>query len=102
MERVPSAAIDEFRIPALAVGLYDVVIAFDHERRAAWLISQGFGGRDELSRRELAAGRLAKFRERLGCNFERSPCPLPESRGFRRDLHLGSLLRSSLPRGGTA
>ena len=42
LEAVPRAAIDEFGIPALAVGLYDVVVAFDHQQNAAWLISQGF------------------------------------------------------------
>ena len=29
----PRPEIDEFRMPALAVGLYDVVVAFDHEQR---------------------------------------------------------------------
>jgi para-aminobenzoate synthetase component 1 len=65
LERVPRAKVDEFGIPALAVGLYDVVVAFDHEQRAAWLVSQGFPERDESSRRERAADRLAQFRQRL-------------------------------------
>jgi len=62
LERVPRAAIDEFQIPALAVGLYDVVVAFDHEQHAAWLISQGFPEQDPAARRERAARRLAQFR----------------------------------------
>ncbi len=65
LERVPRAATDEFGLPALAVGLYDVVVAFDHEQRAAWLISQGLPERDESSRRERAADRLEHFRRRV-------------------------------------
>jgi para-aminobenzoate synthetase component 1 len=65
LERVPRARIDEFQIPALAVGLYDVVVAFDHVEGAAWLISQGIPEVDEVARRERAANRLAQFRTRL-------------------------------------
>jgi para-aminobenzoate synthetase component 1 len=65
VERVPRAAFDEFAIPALAVGLYDVVVAFDHEHNCAWLISQGIPESDERRRYERAAVRLAKFREHL-------------------------------------
>jgi para-aminobenzoate synthetase component 1 len=61
LERVPAAAIDEFQLPALAVGIYDVVIAFDHALPAAWLISQGLPKTDPLARRERAAARLAQF-----------------------------------------
>jgi para-aminobenzoate synthetase component 1 len=65
LEAVPPAAIDEFQLPALAVGLYDVVVAFDHERETAWLLSQGVPESDPLARRERAARRLADFRQRL-------------------------------------
>lgn len=65
LEAVPPAGIDEFCIPALAVGLYDVVVAFDHQHKSAWLISQGFPGCDDSSRRERAADRLITFRNLL-------------------------------------
>jgi para-aminobenzoate synthetase component 1 len=65
LEMIPAAAADEFQTPALAVGLYDVVVAFDHHQRAAWIISQGFPERDSAARHERAATRLAKFRERI-------------------------------------
>jgi para-aminobenzoate synthetase component I len=61
LEVVPAAATDEFQLPALAVGLYDVVAAFDHEARSAWLISQGLPEVDLRARRERAAERLAEF-----------------------------------------
>jgi para-aminobenzoate synthetase component 1 len=65
LERVPAAAVDEFQLPALAVGLYDVVVAFDHQQNTSWLISQGLGQSDPIARHERAAERLAMFRERL-------------------------------------
>ncbi len=65
LERVPKAPIDEFGIPALAVGLYDVVVAFDHQNGGAWLISQGLPETDEAARRAHAAERLAQFKRQL-------------------------------------
>jgi para-aminobenzoate synthetase component 1 len=62
LERVARPAIDEFNVPAMAVGLYDVVAAFDHVERRAWLISQGFPELDALPRKQRAAERLAQFR----------------------------------------
>jgi para-aminobenzoate synthetase component 1 len=68
LEKIPRAAIDEFGVPALAVGLYDVVVAFDHRENAAWLISQGWPETDPKARRECAADRLAAFRGRIASN----------------------------------
>lgn len=65
LEAVPAAAIDEFNVPALAVGCYDVVVAFDHARHRGWLISQGWPEVDPASRRARAAARLADFHSRL-------------------------------------
>lgn len=61
-ECVPVAKIDEFELPPLAIGWYDVVVAFDHVRNATWLIAQDGPGTD-------TAARLASFRETL----ERDP-----------------------------
>ncbi|HJQ80498.1 MAG TPA: anthranilate synthase component I family protein, partial [Lacipirellulaceae bacterium] len=76
LEAVPAAAIDEFQIPAMAVGLYDVVAAFDHEQHAAWLISQGLPEIDSEARRDRAVARLSQFRERLS---DRSAAPKSNS-----------------------
>jgi para-aminobenzoate synthetase component 1 len=65
LEKIPAARVDEFQIPALAVGLYDVVVAFDHRSRKSWLISQGLPKREPNARRDRAAARLAMFREIL-------------------------------------
>jgi para-aminobenzoate synthetase component 1 len=65
LEGVPPARINEFNVPSLAVGLYDVVVAFDHLENTSWIMSQGFAERDEKPRREVAASRLAQFKELL-------------------------------------
>ena len=41
-ENIAAPATDEFETPLIAVGLYDVVLAWDHEAEKAWLISQGW------------------------------------------------------------
>jgi para-aminobenzoate synthetase component 1 len=65
LEQVPAALVDEFQMPALALGLYDVVLAFDHEGQSAWLISQGWPETDSQARWERAMARAAEFRARL-------------------------------------
>ena len=53
-ERLPTSCYDEFSIPAVAVGLYDVVVAFDHEEERSWVISQGFPETESSPRRNRA------------------------------------------------
>jgi para-aminobenzoate synthetase component 1 len=84
LERIPAAAIDEFQLPALAVGLYDVVVAFDHQRNAGWLISQGIPERDSSARRERAAARAARFRKLLTAD-RASPRPHPHTQRLPAD-----------------
>ncbi len=61
LEPVPASGCDEFGLPALAAGLYDTVIAWDHAQGRAWIISQGF---PELGKTS-AQQRLAQFRQWL-------------------------------------
>jgi para-aminobenzoate synthetase component 1 len=63
LESIPKPRIDEFLLPAMAIGLYDVVVAFDHVQQRAWLISQGLPETDERSRRRRAEQRLEQFRK---------------------------------------
>ena len=65
LERLPSPRVDEFGVPALAVGLYDVVLAIDHQTDRAWLISHGFPEREPSARRRRAERRLHAFRQTL-------------------------------------
>lgn len=65
LERVPPPQFDEFDVPVLAVGFYDVVLAWDHATQRAWLISQGLPETDPAARRRRAESRLEQFRARL-------------------------------------
>ncbi|MEX2139728.1 MAG: anthranilate synthase component I family protein [Pirellulales bacterium] len=63
VERIPAARFDEFSVPALAVGLYDVVLAIDHVEQKAWIVSQGWPERDLARRRQRAEDRLKQFKD---------------------------------------
>lgn len=60
-ERLPKPVYDEFQLPALAVGFYDVVVLFDHSQNRAWIVSQGWPQRDDQARRDRAEARLRQF-----------------------------------------
>ncbi len=62
LECLPLPRYDEFTSPALAIGFYDVVVAFDHFAGRAWIISQGLPEADHQARRERAAARLEQMR----------------------------------------
>ncbi len=76
LENIPAARIDDLPLPTLAVGLYDVVFAFDHEKQQAWIISQGFPETDSHARRERAKERLQQAQKWL------STRPSPAGYGF--------------------
>lgn len=73
LEQLPANTFDEFQVPALAVGLYDVVVAFDHAEQRAWLISQGLPETEPSARYRRAQQRLALFRGYLMASEPSSP-----------------------------
>jgi len=64
-ESLPAPVRDPLQIPLCAVGVYDVVLAYDHQRERAWLISQGFPETEPTRRRDRAAARLAEVKSWL-------------------------------------
>src|SRR5262249_23858272 len=58
----PRARFDEFEAPLLAIGFYDVVLAFDHLAERAWIISQGWPESEPDRRRPRAIERLEQVR----------------------------------------
>ncbi|MEO1497202.1 MAG: anthranilate synthase component I family protein [Planctomycetota bacterium] len=40
IESLPTARWDEFRLPVLAAGVYEWVLAYDHSKQRAWIIAQ--------------------------------------------------------------
>jgi para-aminobenzoate synthetase component 1 len=65
LERLPEPQFDEFVLPALAIGLYDIVLAYDHQQQRAWFISQGFPETEAAARKPRARQRIEKFRTAL-------------------------------------
>ncbi|MCI0682623.1 MAG: aminodeoxychorismate synthase component I [Gemmataceae bacterium] len=65
MERLPRPAVDDLQTPALAVGLYDWVISFDHRERTAWLVSTGLPETTPPARAARAVRRLAEVQRHL-------------------------------------
>jgi para-aminobenzoate synthetase component 1 len=62
---------DEFGIPAIALGFYDVVVAWDHRSDRAWIVSQGWPESEPTARHARARRRLDEMRLRL----KREPAP---------------------------
>ncbi|MHB1037140.1 MAG: anthranilate synthase component I family protein [Pirellulales bacterium] len=77
LERLPKPEFDEFQVPALAIGLYDLVVAFDHAQGRAWIISQGFPELEADLRRRRAAARLVEARRWLSLEPSVAPGPPP-------------------------
>jgi para-aminobenzoate synthetase component I len=66
LERLPAPRYDDLGLPDLVLGLYDWVIAWDHESSRAWVISTGIPERAADARRVRAASRAAFVKQRLG------------------------------------
>lgn len=74
LESIPVASGNEFQLPTMAVGFYDVVLAFDHVLNRGWIISQGLPEQDPLRRRGRARQRAEQLKEWI-----RQPATLTES-----------------------
>jgi para-aminobenzoate synthetase component I len=75
LERLPKARFDEFQIPGLVLGLYDVVVAFDQQTGQAWIISQGYPEKAPALRHRRAQSRAAQIQKNL-----ESPLSTPSRR----------------------
>ena len=65
LEQLPRCRFDEFQVPPLAVGLYDVVLAYDHQQDDAWIISHGLPEIEPQRRQCRAEERAAFFRKQI-------------------------------------
>lgn len=68
LEDIPPAAIDDFEVPELGVGLYDWVLAFDAAERRAWLVVTGLP--------DLSLTRIELRREQVLRRLEAPPAAL--------------------------
>lgn len=108
IEKLPRPRFDDFQVPDLAVGLYDWVLGFDHERARAWLLSTGLPERSQrrAARRMEHVLRLLDHAEekqrRVSCavpSIVRSPqwsVPglAPVTSSFSREEYLATIRRA--------
>ncbi|MBN1443519.1 MAG: anthranilate synthase component I family protein, partial [Planctomycetes bacterium] len=69
IERLPAPRRDELEVPDLAVGIYDQVLAFDHEQNTCRLVGQPIGRGGSIERRRAAERRMRRILDHL----EREP-----------------------------
>ncbi len=65
LESIGNKQLDEFGLPALVLGCYDTLIAWDHEQERAWVISSGLPETNPDLRILRAKSRLKQFTEIL-------------------------------------
>lgn len=57
LENIVSSQCDDMQFPDLALGFYDLILAFDHEQQRAWIFSSGFPEQDTNQREARAKKR---------------------------------------------
>lgn len=65
IERLPSTAIDDIRLPECYLAFYDLTVTFDHLEGRAYVASNGFPEEDEEKRVKRAAARMQEVKERF-------------------------------------
>jgi len=65
IERLPSTAVDDLKLPECYLGFYDLVLAFDNLENKAYAISTGFPELRETERIERATRRLNEVKDKL-------------------------------------
>jgi para-aminobenzoate synthetase component 1 len=65
LERLPAPWYDDLALPDVVFGIYDWVVAYDHDVSRAWLISTGLPEKSPTTRPRHAAARAAMVTERL-------------------------------------
>jgi len=65
LERLPVSRYDDLALPDVVFGVYDWVLAWDHDTSSAWLISTGLPETAPAGRARRASSRAAAVRERL-------------------------------------
>jgi para-aminobenzoate synthetase component 1 len=91
LENIPRPRFDEFVIPDLAVGFYDWVLAFDHLKKRAWVISTGLPEHESDLRLKRARRRLRDIKQLLLAGHA-----LPRRSESKSSLALGDLAASQV------
>jgi para-aminobenzoate synthetase component 1 len=65
LERIPATRYDDLTLPDVVIGVYDWVLAWDHQTSQAWLISTGLPETSPELRAQRAQARSLAVRQRL-------------------------------------
>jgi len=68
LEDIPAHALDDMQFPDMAIGFYDLVMAFDNKAHSAWIFSSGYPVQEKSQREERASLRLAWLMKELQKN----------------------------------
>jgi para-aminobenzoate synthetase component I len=94
-EEWPFARHDDFHFPALAAGIYDWVLAWDHRRERAWIVSHGFPATEANARQTRAAERIHWVRQQLSSAVGRPSKAVPANDGLGRSwYHTQAVVRA--------
>ena len=84
LERLPRPHFDEFGVPAVAMGLYDFVVSFDHQKNRCWIVSTGIPEQEPIARRRRSAERLAEVRRLIASRQTKPAATLPDRQSVVR------------------
>lgn len=73
LQRLPEPRHEDFALPDVVFGVYDWVLAWDHDESRAWLISTGLPETSTEAREQRATARAAAVRARLQSHKETQP-----------------------------
>jgi para-aminobenzoate synthetase component I len=73
LERLPAPRHEDLALPDVVFGVYDWVLAWDHDESRAWLVSTGLPETSPGARERRAAARAAEVREHLQSQHEAQP-----------------------------
>lgn len=65
LEKIPRKKCNTINFPNLLVGVYDVVLAWDHQERKAWLISTGYPMQNKQAAEKKALLRMNAFHKKI-------------------------------------
>ena len=77
LEDLPRKTTGALDIPDMAFGFYDLLLAFDHQQRRAWLLSSGLPETEAPARDRRGETRAAWLLHRLDATPKRPPAPVP-------------------------
>jgi len=80
IERLPSTAIDDLRLPESCLALYDTVLAFDQLEKKAYIVATGFPEMEEGQRLRRARMRLEETKDWLHAASVTQGTSVPGSR----------------------